>query len=89
LGNPASEDWNDFVTPPGVNSALSTFGKSHIGLQCRRLFDDHINQVYATYGHNSLIKEIRLFANLKAMDEYHSRRELPWYCVGIIESKFL
>jgi hypothetical protein len=81
LGRPTEESWSRYVTPKGVNSALSTLAGTPEGNEKRLVFENYIDALYAKFGRNTVFKDIRLFGNLDAVDEYHWSRGIPWACV--------
>jgi hypothetical protein len=83
LGRPTEETWKTYVSPSGVNAALSTFTDTDAGDEKRAVFEAYLDALYKKFGRNAVFKEIRLVGNLDAIQAYHTRRGIPWVCVCI------
>lgn len=81
---PRREDWDDYFVGDGVLSAYETFDEGLEDLPQWARFKAYLDTVYETFGLNSVVKEIRLFANLEALERYHRERGLPWLFVGLL-----
>lgn len=81
LGKPTQETWNEYVTPAGVNAALSTMEGTAEGAEKRSVFEEYLDALYTKFGRNTVFKEIRLFGNLDAIERFHASRGIPWVCV--------
>ena len=80
-GKPSQETWSEYVTRAGVNAALSTMEGSAEGVEKRSVFEAYLEALYSEFGHNTVFKEIRLFGNLDAVEQFHASRGIPWACV--------
>ena len=81
---PRSEHWDDFFIGDGILSCFDTFGSDLSELNQWKRFCAYLDFLYEFAGHNVVIKEIRLFANLPALARYHQERSLDWLFIGII-----
>lgn len=81
LGKPTQETWSKYVTPAGVNAALSTMVGTAEGEEKLTVFEAYLDALYSKFGRNTVFKEIRLFGNLDAVEQYHASRGIPWVCV--------
>jgi len=83
LGKPTQETWSKYVTPAGVNAALSTMEGTAESAEKRSVFEAYLEALYSKFGRNTVFKEIRLFGNLDAVEQFHASRGIPWACVCI------
>ncbi len=81
LGKPTQETWSKYVAPAGVNAALSTLEGTAEGVEKRSVFEAYLDALYSAFGRNTVFKEIRLFGNLDAIEQFHASRGIPWACV--------
>lgn len=83
---PRPEQMDDLILEEGILSAFETFDESLVDLPQWHRFTDYLDTIYRTYGRNSVVKEIRLFANLTALDLYHRDRSIDWLFIGLLAS---
>ena len=84
LSSPRPEDEIEYVRTDGILAALQTFPGGGLDIPERKSFEAVIDAIYERYGRNSVIKEIRFFANLPALARYHEERSIPWVFIGIV-----
>ncbi|MAJ47638.1 MAG: hypothetical protein CBC35_10295 [Planctomycetes bacterium TMED75] len=81
---PRPDRWEEYFVGDGILSSFETFGSDLGELNQWKRFCAYIDYLYEFAGHNVVIKEIRLFANLPAIARYHQDRSLDWLFIGII-----
>ena len=83
---PRPEQMDELIIDGGMLSAFETFGESLDDLHQWQRFVDYLDAIYNRFGCNSVVKEIRLFANLTALDLYHRDRSIDWLFIGLLAS---
>lgn len=84
IGNP-SEQQRAFFEAKGIcPAALSTIVDEDQRGELFRLFSGHLDSIYAKYGLNVVVKELRTIPNIEALVAYHRERSMSVEIVGLL-----
>lgn len=83
LGNPTSSQLQAWLSTGDIPAAVQAVRSPTRRAELEAVFHEHLDAVYHHYGRNVVCKEIRIVANIPALINYHRKRSLRVFSLGI------